>query len=119
MTEQTPTLEDPKVVKGTKPRYEIFVGATDVPVGKTYAVDHVSTAGVRQRIFPHTEVDEAYGGHGLASKLVRGAVDASIAEGYRIVAVCPYVKGWLAKHPEYAEHVDATAPEHLTALDAR
>lgn len=119
MSEQTPSLEHPKVVQGTKPRYEIFVDDSDAPVGSTYFVDHESTSGVRQRIFPHTEVNEAYGGHGLASTLVRGALDASIAAGHRIVAVCPYVKGWVDKHPEYAEHVDATTPEHLQVLTDR
>ncbi|MGM7669607.1 GNAT family N-acetyltransferase [Microbacterium sp. A93] len=119
MTEQTPSLDHPKVVQGTTPRYEIHVDGSGEPAGKTYFTDHESVAGVRQRIFPHTEVGEEFGGHGLASKLVRAALDASIAEGFRIVAVCPYVKGWVEKHPEYQEHVDATTPEHLQALQTR
>ncbi|MFB9073939.1 GNAT family N-acetyltransferase [Citricoccus parietis] len=119
MSEQTPTLDQPQVVQGSKPRYEIHVDASGEPAGKTYFIEHAAADGTRQRIFPHTEVAEEYGGHGLASTLVRGALDASIAEGYRIVAVCPYVKGWIEKHPEYQEHVDATTPEHLRALERR
>ncbi|GAA4772284.1 GNAT family N-acetyltransferase [Citricoccus nitrophenolicus] len=119
MTEQPPTLQNPSVIQGSKPRYEIHVDDSGEPAGKTYFTDHESVQGVHQRIFPHTEVGEEFGGHGLASTLVRRALDASIAQGYRIVAVCPYVKGWLEKHPEYQEHVDPTTPEHLQALQNR
>lgn len=119
MTEQAPSLENPSVRQGTGPRYEIHVDDSGRPAGQTLFTDHESVEGVRQRIFPHTEVSEEFGGHGLASTLVRAALDASIAQGYRIVAVCPYVKGWVGKHPEYQEHVDATTPEHLQALRSR
>jgi uncharacterized protein len=118
-TAQIPTLERPRVVQGTTSRFEIHVDGSGEPAGKTYLKDVEASDGTRQRIFPHTVVGEEFGGHGLASKLVRGALDASIAEGFRIVAVCPYVKGWIAKHPEYQEHVDATTPEHLQVLEQR
>lgn len=54
-------------------------------------------AGV-QRDFLHTEVDEAYGGRGLASVLVAYALDDVRASGLRIVPHCPYVASWLRKH---------------------
>ena len=73
-------------------------------------------AGSPQRIFFHTGVDEAYGGQGLASVLVQNAVDQAIAGGRKIVPVCPYVAGWVKKHPEYAEHVVQPRPDHLRAL---
>jgi len=117
-TSQAPALEDPRVVKGTRPRYEIHVDDSGEPAGYTLIHD-VEIGGQRQRIFPHTKVKEEFGGHGLASILVRRALDDSIADGFAIVTVCPYVKGWVAKHPEYAEHVVPTTPEHLQALDRR
>src|SRR5579885_2483365 len=44
-----------------------------------------------QRVFYHTEVDDAYAGQGLASRLVREALTESRGQGKRIVPVCPYV----------------------------
>lgn len=51
------------------------------------------------RDFVHTEVDEAYGGRGLAGALVELALDDTRAAGRRIVPHCPYVAGWIRKHP--------------------
>lgn len=53
--------------------------------------------------FTHTEVDDAYQGQGLAGILVRGALDdVRDTTDLRVIATCPYVSGWLAKHPDYA-----------------
>lgn len=71
------------------------------------------------RIFYHTAVSEDYGGQGLASKLVRAAVDQAVAEGFGVVPVCPYVGKWFEKHPEYAEHAVQARPEHLAAVQNR
>ena len=84
-------------------------------VGEESYLDY-SSDGVDQRIMYHTGVSEQYGGLGLASVLVRAAVEDTIAAGRKIVPVCPYVAAWLPKHPEYAEHVVAKAAEHLEAL---
>jgi uncharacterized protein len=54
--------------------------------------------------FVHTEVDDAYEGQGVGSALVRQSLDQIAArEGVRVTASCPFVRGWLRKHPEYAE----------------
>ncbi len=51
----------------------------------------------------HTGVDDAYQGQGLASILVRGALDDIRATGdLRVVPLCPYAAGWIEKHPDYA-----------------
>lgn len=72
--------------------------------------------GSRQRILYHTAVSEKYGGLGLASVLVRHAVDDTVAAGRSIVPVCPYVVKWLTKHPELSEHVAKVTQAHLEAL---
>lgn len=54
-------------------------------------------------LFSHTEVDDAYEGQGLASKLVAGALDDVRASGRRIEVTCEYVLGFLEKHPEYQD----------------
>lgn len=55
--------------------------------------------------FPHTVVEERFEGRGLASVLVRGALDDVRAAGATIAPRCPYVRGWIAKHPEYRDLV--------------
>ena len=114
MTEQ-PTLENPQV-RRTQDRFEILVAPEGEPAGFTVYLDHDAEDGEPVRIFPHTVVREEYGGRGLASILVREALDATIGEGRRIVAVCPYIKAWLPKHPEYARHSVPARPEHLALL---
>ena len=47
----------------------------------------------------HTEVPEAFRGRGFGESLVKGALDAVRAEGLRIVAICPFVRAYLRKHP--------------------
>ena len=47
----------------------------------------------------HTEVPERLRGHKLGERLVVAALAAGRAEGLRIVAVCPYVREYLRKHP--------------------
>ncbi|MEU7029035.1 GNAT family N-acetyltransferase [Streptomyces sp. NPDC046275] len=73
----------------------------------------------RQRVFFHTEVDDAYAGQGLASILVEQALNDVRAAGKRIVPVCPYVAKFLKKHDEYADITDPVTPEILQWLDAQ
>ncbi len=54
--------------------------------------------------FTHTEIDPAFEGKGLGSQLVRFALDDVRATGERkVLPLCPFVKGWMAKHPEYQD----------------
>jgi predicted GNAT family acetyltransferase len=70
-------------------------------VGRTeYADDRGS------RVFPHTEVDDAFEGRGLASIVIGEALAQTRAEGLRIVPQCPTVAAYIEKHPEYADIVD-------------
>lgn len=52
----------------------------------------------------HTEVDAEFQNRGLASVLVRGALD-HIRDGtdLRVVPQCPYVATWITRHPDYAD----------------
>jgi uncharacterized protein len=49
----------------------------------------------------HTETPVAARGRGLASRLVKGALDQIRARGLKIVPVCPFVRAFVDKHPEY------------------
>ncbi|GAA3224023.1 GNAT family N-acetyltransferase [Pseudonocardia petroleophila] len=53
--------------------------------------------------FVHTEVDPAFEGRGVGSLLARTAVESVRAEGLRVLAVCPFIAGWLVRHPQYAD----------------
>ncbi len=49
--------------------------------------------------FLHTEVE-----HGLGSALAAGALDDVRANSTeRVVALCPFINGFIRKHPEYAD----------------
>ena len=54
-------------------------------------------------VFTHTEVDPDAGQSGLGSRLVRGALDDVRAHGGSVVAQCPFVRGWIERHREYAD----------------
>jgi hypothetical protein len=49
----------------------------------------------------HTEVPPALGGRGVGSTLARGALDAIRAMGLKLVVKCPFVAGYMGKHPEF------------------
>src|SRR5947209_19689051 len=66
-----------------------------------------------QRVFYHTEVDDAYAGQGLAARLVREALTDSREQGKRIVPVCPYVAAFLKKNAEFADIADPATPATL------
>jgi predicted GNAT family acetyltransferase len=57
--------------------------------------------------FEHTEVPAELGGKGIGSRLVKGALDQVRADGLKVVAQCPFVKGWIGKHPDYADLLKA------------
>jgi len=66
-----------------------------------------------QRVFYHTEVEEQFGGRGLATILVEQALEATRADGKRVVATCPMVAAFIRKHPEFNDIIDKATPEIL------
>ncbi len=59
------------------------------------------------RVFPHTEIDPAHQGRGLAGILIRGALDATRAAGLGVIPLCPAVRRYIARHPAYLDLVPA------------
>ena len=54
--------------------------------------------------FLHTEIDPSLQEHGLGSTLAAGALDDVRANSTdRVAAICPFISGFLRKHPEYAD----------------
>jgi uncharacterized protein len=50
--------------------------------------------------FFHTETPAHLQGLGIASKLVRGALDEARAKGLKVKPRCSFVGGYIARHPE-------------------
>jgi predicted GNAT family acetyltransferase len=51
----------------------------------------------------HTEVRPDQEGRGIGAKLARFALDDARATSRRVTPICPYVRGYLGRHPEYAD----------------
>jgi uncharacterized protein len=49
----------------------------------------------------HTEVPESMEGKGIASVLALKTLNFIEAEGRKIIPMCPFVKSYLARHPEW------------------
>ncbi|MFF5792630.1 GNAT family N-acetyltransferase [Paeniglutamicibacter sp. NPDC012692] len=94
-------------------RYAVFDG--DKIIGAAHYRDLSTDHGI-ERVFFHTVVDEAYSGQGLASKLAVFALEDTIAQGHKIVAVCPYIKAYTAKHHQYDAHLVVPEARHLRIL---
>ena len=54
-----------------------------------------------QIILEHTEVPKALEGQGLAGMLAKAGLEYARQNKYSVIPVCPYVIGYLRRHPEY------------------
>ncbi|BDZ54434.1 GNAT family N-acetyltransferase [Agromyces marinus] len=57
-------------------------------------------------VFTHTIIDPAFEGRGLGSRLARFVIEDAISRGERIVPRCPFIRGWLLKHPGYEDAIE-------------
>ncbi|GAA3754854.1 putative GNAT family acetyltransferase [Spinactinospora alkalitolerans] len=49
----------------------------------------------------HTEVDSAYEGRGVGGRLARSALDDLRGRARTTVPTCPFIAGYIRRHPEY------------------
>jgi len=56
-------------------------------------------------IITHTETPRALRGRGIASELVKGALDLIRRDGNKVIAGCGFVVDYIEKHPEDADLV--------------
>ncbi|HEV2927860.1 MAG TPA: GNAT family N-acetyltransferase [Propionibacteriaceae bacterium] len=79
-------------------RYELRAG--DTVVG--FARYHLRAGTI---VFTHTQVSDEYEGQGAGSQLAQEALDDARRRGLRVVALCPFIAGWIQRHPDYADLV--------------
>lgn len=76
-------------------RYELDVDGTTAFANYRLAPGKV--------IITHTETPPALRGRGIASQLVRGALEQIRADRLKVVAACGFVVDYLDKHPEFVD----------------
>lgn len=79
-------------------RYEVYVGS--VLAGFT---DYHAQPGLVT--LKHTEIDPAFEGRGIGSRLVAGTLDHIRERGAGVLPICPFVRAYLQRHPEYGDLV--------------
>jgi predicted GNAT family acetyltransferase len=57
--------------------------------------------------FVHTEIDDRFEGHGLASQLIRAALDDARSRGWQVLPYCRFVTQFISKNAEYRDLVPA------------
>ena len=65
--------------------------------------------------FIHTEVPKALEGHGIAGKMAQVALDDARAKHLAVIPRCPFVAGYIRRHPEYADLVPPDERARLLA----
>ena len=56
-------------------------------------------------IIEHTEVPVELEGGGIASRIVRTALDYARAQNLKVMPLCPFTAGFIHRHPEYQDLV--------------
>jgi predicted GNAT family acetyltransferase len=79
-------------------RYEARLGTELVGIAEYELDDSVI-------VFPHTEVEPAHRGQGIARSLARFALDDARQRGLSVVPHCSFIRHFIATHPDYSDLV--------------
>lgn len=79
-------------------RYEVRVDGESAGYAEYMATEHAT-------VFTHTEIFDKFEGKGLGGILAKGVLDDIRATGRGVLALCPFIKGWIERHPDYADLV--------------
>ena len=77
-------------------RYELYVGSELAGVADYHTQPGLVTV-------MHTEVDPSFEGRGLGSQFVAAVLDDIRRQEAKVLPVCPFVRAFLQRHPEYAD----------------
>jgi len=73
----------------------------ELDLGEAVAVAYYKVDGDRIALL-HTEVPQELSGRGIGSRLANGVFEALRERGLAVVAKCPFMASYAARHPEYA-----------------
>jgi predicted GNAT family acetyltransferase len=59
-------------------------------------------------IFVHTEVEPAFEGKGVGGRLAAGALDDVRSRGLVVIPRCPFIAGYIERHPAYRDLVGSS-----------
>ena len=59
-----------------------------------------------QILLPHTVVPDEFAGRGVGGLLAKAALSYAREQGLEVVPTCPFIAGYIAKHPEWQDIVD-------------
>jgi len=79
-------------------RYEVHVGAALAGFTDYHAQPGLIT-------LMHTEIAPAFEGRGVGSRFVAAVLDDIRGRGMRVLPICPFVRAFLERRPEYADLV--------------
>lgn len=85
-------------------RYEIILG------GEVAGVLHYRRHGGQVEL-AHTEIDQAFEGRGLAGRLASAALTDARGRATPVVVSCPYVTGYVERHPEFNDLLATEGPQ--------
>jgi uncharacterized protein len=77
-------------------RYELHLGPELAGIAEYHAQPGLVT-------IMHTEIDPSFEGHGLGSQFVAALLDDIRRQEAKVLPVCPFVRAFLQRHPEYAD----------------
>lgn len=87
--------EDYKLIDNEeKHRYEFQID------GKIAEIDYIKSNN-GEIYFVHTEVPASLGGKGIGSELAEKALKDVERQELRLVPLCPFIAGYIKKHPEW------------------
>ena len=58
-------------------------------------------------ILPHTVVPDAFEGRGVGGELAKAALSYAREEGLEVVPTCSFIAGYITRHPEWHDVVQA------------
>ncbi|WP_326599854.1 GNAT family N-acetyltransferase [Streptomyces sp. NBC_01803] len=80
-------------------RFEAWIGEE-----LTGFADYARTGSVVE--YSHTEVRPDHEGEGIGGALARTALEDARERDLRVRVSCPFISGWLRRHPEYQDLQD-------------
>jgi predicted GNAT family acetyltransferase len=85
---------------------------------EAHVEQHLAVAEYRRRgdavFFIHTEVPHELEGQGIASRLVRAALEDARTRQLVVIPFCPFVAGYIRRHPDYKAIVH---PDYLDLVE--